>query len=201
VPGGSAFKFSSAPTGLLMYHNTMITEQTANSPYSNAHYRNNLFLGRDIPNRGVMTWAFGTPDYSSDYNGFRPNRNVQRQYSWVAAAPGTTLYSPSNADRKGFATLAELRAATGQETHGIEIDYDIFENLAMPDVALRHKVYHAMDLNFRLKANSKAVDAGVVLPTINDGFAGKAPDLGALEVGQPAPHYGPRWITWMPFYR
>ena len=201
VPGGSAFKFASAPTGLLMYHNTMITEQTAGSPYSNAHYRNNLFLGRDIANRGVMTWAFATPEYSSDYNGFRPNRNVQRQYTWVAAAPGKTLYEPANTDRKSFATLAEVQKATGQEAHGIEIDYDIFENLAMPDLSKRHHVYHAMDLDFRLKANSKAVDGGVALPTINEGFTGKAPDLGALEAGQPAPHYGPRWITWKPFYR
>jgi hypothetical protein len=58
-----------------------------------------------------------------------------------------------------------------------------------------------MDLNFRLKANSKAVDAGAVLPTINDSFTGKAPDLGALEGNQKEPHYGPRWITWKPFYR
>ena len=39
---------------------------------------------------------------------------------------------------------------------------------------------------------SVAVDRGVVLPNVNEGFAGRAPDLGALEVGQPAPHYGPR---------
>jgi hypothetical protein len=32
----------------------------------------------------------------------------------------------------------------------------------------------------------------VALPTITDGFAGSAPDLGALEVGKPVPHYGPR---------
>ena len=31
-----------------------------------------------------------------------------------------------------------------------------------------------------------------MLPNINDGFTGNAPDLGALEVGQPLPHYGPR---------
>ena len=39
-----------------------------------------------------------------------------------------------------------------------------------------------------------AVDAGVALPTVNDDFSGRAPDLGALEVGRPAPHYGPRWL-------
>jgi hypothetical protein len=51
------------------------------------------------------------------------------------------------------------------------------------------------------RAGSKAVDAGTPLPTINDGFSGTAPDLGALERDQPAPHYGPRWVTWTPFYR
>jgi hypothetical protein len=31
-----------------------------------------------------------------------------------------------------------------------------------------------------------------VLPNVNDGFSGKAPDLGALELGQQLPVYGPR---------
>ena len=62
-------------------------------------------------------------------------------------------------------------------------------------------VYHAMDLNFRLKPTGKAVDAGVVLPTVNDGFHGTAPDIGALEVGKPEPKYGPRWLKRGPFYR
>jgi hypothetical protein len=61
--------------------------------------------------------------------------------------------------------------------------------------------YEAVDLNFRLKAGGKAVDAGVRLPNVNDGFAGRAPDLGAYEVGQPAPVYGPRTLTGPPFYR
>jgi formylglycine-generating enzyme required for sulfatase activity len=38
----------------------------------------------------------------------------------------------------------------------------------------------------------RAVDAGVPLHNINDGFTGKGPDLGAHEQGQPPPHYGPR---------
>jgi hypothetical protein len=40
-----------------------------------------------------------------------------------------------------------------------------------------------------LKANSNAVDAGVALPTVNDRFVVKAPDL--LKFGQKEPHYGP----------
>jgi len=33
-------------------------------------------------------------------------------------------------------------------------------------------------------------------PNINDGFTGEAPDLGALEFGQPTPHCGPRPRKW-----
>ena len=50
VPAGGAFKFNAKPAGILIYHNTLIGEQTARDPYSNAHFRNNLFLGRDTPN-------------------------------------------------------------------------------------------------------------------------------------------------------
>ena len=47
-------------------------------------------------------------------------------------------------------------------------------------------------VDFGLKSGSAAVDRGVVLPNVTDGFAGQAPDLGALEFGQSPPHYGPR---------
>ena len=86
--------------------------------------------------------------------------------------------------------MAQLRSATGQEAHGIEVDFDIFERLTPPDPSKRHAVYHATDLNFRLKPSSKAVDAGVVIPTVNDGFVGRAPDLGAIEVGGSEPRMG-----------
>lgn len=201
IPAGGAFKFNAKPAGILAYQNTLIAEQTASDPYSNAHFRNNLFLGIDTPNRGVMVWANATANYSSDYNGYRPNRGVRAQYKWLAPAGGRTAYEPKDADWQIFATLAEFQKAIGQEAHGIEVDYDVFENLKPPDPARRYDVYHAMDLNFRLNPKGKAIDAGVVLPTINDNFTGRAPDLGAIELNRPEPHYGPRWITWQPFYR
>ena len=37
-----------------------------------------------------------------------------------------------------------------------------------------------------------AIDRGVVISNVNDGYTGKAPDLGAFEAGQPLPIYGPR---------
>jgi hypothetical protein len=201
VPSGVAFKFSAKPAGLFVYHNTIIGEQTVRDPSSNMHFRNNLFLGRDTPDRGIMTWANGAGVYSTDYNGFRPNKGVAAQYHWLGPKPGQQLYEPAREDWKTYATLADFRAATGQEAHGMEVDFDIFERMTPPDPSKRHAVYHAMDLNFRLKPDTRAVDAGVPIPTVNDGFAGRAPDLGALETGKPEPRYGPSWVTWQPFYR
>ncbi len=201
VPSGVAFKFSAKPAGLVVYHNTILGECVISDPSSNMHFRNNLFLGRDTPERGIMTWANATDAYSTDYNGFRPNKGIGAQYRWLGPQKGQRLYEPKPGDWKSFGTLAEMKAATGQEAHGIEVDFDIFEKMIPPDHTKRHAVYHAMDLNFHLKAGSKAVDAGVVIPTVNEGFAGRAPDLGALEVGKADLKYGPRWLTWQPFYR
>jgi hypothetical protein len=201
VPSGVAFKFSGKAAGLFVYHNTIIGENLIGDPASNMHFRNNLFLGRDAPGRGIAKLANATDAYSTDYNGYRPNKGVKDQFTFLAPAKGQRLYEPSPQDWQSFPSLTAFRAATGQESHGLEIDYDIFEQLSPPAAAKEYAVYHAMDLNFRLKPSSKAVDAGIVIPTINDGYNGHAPDLGALEVGQPAPHYGPRWLTWQPFYR
>jgi hypothetical protein len=48
--------------------------------------------------------------------------------------------------------------------------------------------------DLRLRAGSAAVDAGQVVPNINDDYTGAAPDLGAYELGQPMPHYGLRGL-------
>ena len=75
------------------------------------------------------------------------------------------------------------------------VDYDIFMNVPKLDAQDRQtvqRVYKAEAFDFRLKPGSVAVDKGLVLPNITDGFAGRGPDLGALEVGQAPVHYGPR---------
>lgn len=75
------------------------------------------------------------------------------------------------------------------------VDSDIFVNvqrLDAKDVASVQKLYRAEDVDFRLREGAAAVDQGVELPTVTDGFGGRAPDLGALEFGKPARHFGPR---------
>ncbi len=71
------------------------------------------------------------------------------------------------------------------------VGYDVFVHVEKPDLRDPQRVYDIGGFDFRLRPKSAAVDAGTPLPNVTDGFAGRAPDLGALEVGQPVPHYGP----------
>ena len=117
------------------------------------------------------------------------------------------------------ATLEEMHEKLGYEKHGRLVDYGVFVKAAAPfcdkayglgwqehlalvarSIAAGKKIpayrrtYIAGDLDLRLKPGSAAVDAGVRLPNINDGHAGKAPDLGAYELGRELPVYGPRRV-------
>jgi hypothetical protein len=123
------------------------------------------------------------------------NPKSTEQFLWLSPKGGTLRdYGVRSSDARKLGSLEELRSASGQEAHGIEVDYDIFENLRPPAADQPHAIYHARDLNFRLKPGSKPVNAGVRLPNVNDGYAGTAPDLGAYEVGQAEPVYGPRSV-------
>ncbi len=185
VPSGVAFKFSAKPAGLFVYHNTIIGEQVARDPSANVHFRNNLFLGRDTPDRGIMAWANATAAFSSDYNGYRPNAGVAAQYAWLAPAAGAVAL---RADARAVEDVPHARRAARRDRPGGARDRSGLRRsssgMTPPDPAKRHAVYHAMDLDFRLKPAAKRWMRASSIPTVNDGFAGRAPDLGALEVGE-----------------
>ncbi|MGK2860495.1 MAG: hypothetical protein ACSLE0_01060, partial [Chitinophagaceae bacterium] len=185
-----------------VYHNTFISENRNTEIFSNAHFRNNLFLGGDADNRPVTAFPVATTYSTYDYNGYRPNKTGGNQYLWSSPANGQISdYSIKEKDVKGYTTLKNLSEASGLEKHGIEIDYDIFTSMQAPDPATPHRIYHAADINFSLNQKGKAVDMGMILPNVNDGYRGKAPDLGAIEVGEPIPVYGVRGISLPSFYR
>lgn len=192
VPSGCGLKFNVRPAGMVLYHNTIISEILPGDIFSNVLFRNNLFLGIDAPGRAVFRFSNATAYSSYDYNGYRLNPKARDQFLWKSPAPGTLRdYTLGQARPRSFGSLAGLREATGQETHGLEVDYDVFENLHPPEAAKPHAIYQARDLNFTLKPGGKAIDAGVRLPNVNDDFTGGAPDLGAYEFGRPIPVYGP----------
>jgi hypothetical protein len=196
--------------GVLFYNNTILTETSAGSS-ANVHWRNNLMLGENSA-PAIFSVNTNTNYSSSDYNGFRPNPGAEFSFQWTSPpfdipADYSALLLGGGAARSGgpgpsralevrrFATLAEYSQATHQDRHSVIVDYDIFVNvpkLDAKDLKTVQSLYKAEDFDFRLKPGSAAVDHGVVLPNITDGFTGQAPDLGALELGQSPPHYGPR---------
>ena len=92
----------------------------------------------------------------------------------------------------GIKRSPDYSAATGLDKHSVLLDFNTFVKVGIPDKSDPQRLYDPEDFDFRLQPGSAAVDAGVELPTITDEFTGKAPDLGAYELGKPMPHYGPR---------
>jgi len=185
-----SIKHAQNPSGLIYYHNTFAAKVEA-SQASNYHFRNNLILGW-LPSEIIFSVDSFTNYTSSDYNGFCPNPAAEYSFSWKS--PPLDLPKDYIGERvvRKFATLEEYSQATGQDKNSILVDYDIFLNVAKADPNNVTKIYKTEDLDFRLKPNAVAVDAGYILPNVNDDFTGRAPDLGALEVGMDVPIYGPR---------
>ena len=197
LPGGST-RLTGGSAGVVFYNNTILSETQANGT-SNAHWRNNLILGENSTPALFSVNTF-TNYTSSDYNGFRPNPGAPSSFQWNSPRAGVAA-DYTGPDRRAaletrrFATLEHYSAATGQDRHSVLVDYDIFVNvprLDAQDSRTVQKVYKAEDFDFGLKPTSAAVDRGLALPNVNEGFRGAAPDLGALEAGAAPPHYGPR---------
>ena len=202
VPNGFALKFRAKPSGLYVLHNTFITENRNTETFSNAHFRNNLFLGADADKRPITAFPMATAYSTYDYNGYRPNKTGGNQYIWISPKEKQLRdYTIGDKEGKGYTSLKSFSDESGLEKHGVEIDYDIFTNMHAPDPARPHFIYHATDINFTLNAKGKAIDKGIGLSNVNDGYKGTAPDLGAIEAGEPVPVYGARGIGIGSFYR
>lgn len=174
----------------------------------NAHSQTGAFLKEIYDKVGVVQGSgpngkplfpvFGVTTHtaysSSDYNGFTLDPRAPIQFRWTSPPDGVVVdwsYEHPMVNRT-FKNLAEYQAAMGQDRHSRIIPLSDFTKVRLPDREHYQNLYDPKDFDFALKAGSKAIDAGVVLPTINDGYVGKAPDLGALERGKPEPHFGPR---------
>ncbi len=87
-----------------------------------------------------------------------------------------------------FNDFSQFRSLT-TEKNATQVSLAVFNStIALPINAM--STYAVPDL--RLKAGSAAENAGVVIPGINAGYSGSAPDVGAYEVGAPLPVVGPR---------
>lgn len=184
--GVEAFKLHSGPSGVLIYHNTSYGAGYAlvvwsSMPVYDTVFRNNLLIGRS---KQLGDWTSKTVNCDLDYNGYGP-------------ADGHTL-------KIGNVRHASLKAAAekGIETHGVMVRAPYFAGaVPVPQYIAYFAGVAPVPKNAAKKAapvmlvprrESAAIDAGVKLPNINDGYTGKAPDLGAREAKAPPPVYGPR---------
>ena len=168
-----------------------------------------------VPRRSVTeSWANRTPDQFEFAIKLYQQFTHPKMYA-TSTGSSDTRVQRGDIDRfcEAIAPIHESRRVVRRD-RGARMPTMIFRYLGMTAVALSatrwgaqpHEAYrmalivravlfgllHVSGLDFRLRPGSAAVDRGMVLPSVTDGFTGSAPDLGALEVGGAAPHYGPR---------
>ncbi len=114
-----------------------------------------------------------------DYNG----------YDWGNGSGNAFRYQGSMAGAGEFIKdLAAFSQLLQVEQHGRQVTKeDLFQQWNIPAGAGRTEPY-----TLELRPGSAAIDAGAVLPNIADCFVGAAPDLGAMEYGEPRLSVGPR---------
>jgi len=164
------------PHGVLVLHNTFVSPSQAllmGSTATSHHFAilNNLFVGPDSPGIRVADWTGPMDDGRVDFNGWFPD--------------GTFDFHPAGT----WSSFAAMRAAGVFESHGVLLGSQRFANGLVPPPTYQTNM---APQDVTLASGANAIDAGVALPNVNDGFHGAAPDVGALEVGCPIPLYGVR---------
>jgi hypothetical protein len=164
-------------SGLVIVHNTFVHPGIALNleDGTTSHHllvADNLFVGpAQLDGNRVANWSGGLDDATFDANGWYPDGRFDF------------------GDAGDWPSFAAMQAAGVFEAHGTLLDVDTF---ASGLVAPADYTTTMAPQDVRLAAGSPAVDAGIVLPGIDDGYAGTAPDLGAVELGCAEPAYGPR---------
>ena len=190
---GGYLKLVDTPAGVLIYQNTLIGQTRYFGPASNVHFRNNLILSDGWGGATLALRTF-TGYSSSDHNGFRLNPGSEVAFEWDTPAAGRAVDYTATLETHRFKTLTEYQRATGQDLHSRLIGFDVFRRASEPDKSDPQRLYDPESFDFMLRPRSAASQAGAPLPTITDGYSGRAPALGAYPTAAPPPHYGPRTL-------
>ncbi len=166
-------------SGFMLFHNTCVKQGMpwglwTSNRVNNAVTRNNLFVGTAA--NYAMEFTAPMEQCNFDYDGF-------------GGGPFRT-FAKWNSVR--YSTFAEFISKSPIEHHAVLVDpLRLFASGIRPPQNFK-MCFSPTDNDLRLKPGCAAVDVGQPIPNINDNFVGAAPDLGAYEVGQDLPHYGPR---------
>lgn len=192
-----------APSGAIIFHNTIVKKGIpwlvwSGSPVYNCISRNNLFVGTQGQYACDFTpWMAGC-DF--DYDGFAGMIDSRPESAPAKSPPApATGAAPSGPfdfflrwNKRNYRVLEDVRRESPVERHAVQMDaVSVFASGLLAPVN-QNTQFKNTTQDFRLKPTCAAVDAGQPLPGLNDGFKGKAPDLGAYELDDEPPHYGPR---------
>ena len=172
-------KLNNSPSGLIVAHNTAVKHNNGLSdpgvPWTNAVFRNNLFLGTAYAFEFTTTPPSGFRDF--DYGGWGTTRAV-----------GGASHPYFKWDNVRYDRITDLPA--GVEDHGTAVG---FSDLADASLTASWDVPATPgSRDLRLSAASAGINSGTTLANLNDAFVINAlPDLGAFEKDEPLPHYGP----------
>jgi len=175
------FKMHNNPSGALYLHNTVVKlgmpwPLYTSAEVRNAASRNNLFIGT-------------AAEYAMEFTA--PMTNCDFDYDGFGGGP-FRLFAKWNERRYG--SFEDFRRESPVERHAVLVDpATAFESEVLPPQDFKRQ-FPLGKSDLRLRAGSAAIDAGTRLPNLDDGYRGKAPDLGAYEYGDQLPHYGPRGL-------
>jgi parallel beta-helix repeat protein len=162
---GSPFKFNSGydlSGPMYLFHNTSDAALPGN---------NGLYI--KAPGTWSLIYARNNIWAGTDYavNNYNTSQPLDLDYDNLYNGNASDLV---RWDDTRYASLAAFRAATGQEINGLNAD----PGFSSPERE-----------NYALDPDSDLVNAGVLVPGINDDFSGRAPDIGAFEydTGNKAP--------------
>jgi len=176
---GETFKLHNQPAGGVLYHNTSVKVgmplvlYSSGVPVYDTRSRNNLFIGT-------------TGNYA-----FESTTNMVRcDYDYDAFGGTWSLFLKWNGVR--YKSIEEVRKSAPVYRNVVRVDPAAVFQSGLRAPASSGTQFPLSVHDTRLRPSAAAVDAGVAIAGINDNFAGKAPDIGAHELGAAVPHYGPR---------
>ncbi len=174
----SAFKLNRAPTGIQIYHNTVLNAgygMSSPTGWQSTIFKNNTFFTSGYVFEEDENIATGL--YKFDYNAYKSTRSGTAAQPWFKW------------DNVKYNVLNDLTSGTTLDSNSIVVDLSDFNNINIP-AAFSTEVL-TTDNNIMPTAMSLAKDAGQVLNNLNDPFVKDGnPDIGAYEYGQPIPVYG-----------
>jgi hypothetical protein len=155
-----------APGTCYLFHNTIYSGSTLHNmmevsrPFDRQYFRNNIFYANTH-----CIWSSQTPTAVNDID---YNTWYSSDVQWFTSYTGNKVKRLFHFGRDNYNNIEELHTGLGWEEHGSSSN----PLLAAPEYG-----------NLYLLPGSPCIDAGEVLPNINDFYSGAAPDMGAFEYG------------------